>query len=81
MNEKFPSSEFHEGLSKTEQAQCFLNGAIDALKHDNLNSSLKLITHALMLVVQETKCTHSHWTNEKHGRFCTCGVQMWDAGD
>jgi len=70
-----------EYLSKPEMAAVSLRAAIDALGDQNIHSALRLTTSALSLLVQETKCTHSHWENEKHGRFCTCGVQMWDAGD
>jgi len=28
-----------------------------------------------------TPCNHAEYSNEKHGRFCYCGKQMWDAGD
>lgn len=26
-------------------------------------------------------CDHSQYRNAMHGRYCPCGVQMWDAGD
>lgn len=26
-------------------------------------------------------CTHEHYNARIHGRFCTCGAQMWDPGD
>lgn len=26
-------------------------------------------------------CTHEHWRSAVHGRRCTCGELMWDAGD
>ncbi len=26
-------------------------------------------------------CDHKQYNRTKHGRYCPCGVQMWDAGD
>lgn len=26
-------------------------------------------------------CTHEHWNFNEHGRRCTCGASMLDAGD
>ena len=31
--------------------------------------------------LEEARCDHAHWSFEKHGRICTCGKLMWDAGD
>lgn len=26
-------------------------------------------------------CDHKHWSMDKHGRRCTCGLLMFDPGD
>ncbi len=30
---------------------------------------------------ENTACNHRHYDSKKHGRHCTCGTVMWDAGD
>jgi hypothetical protein len=35
----------------------------------------------VLLTAIKLPCTHRHWDQARHGRYCDCGVLMVDPGD
>jgi len=64
--------------SREELESAYVQRELQLAKAIAKNTQLKAKVAKLEAVLN---CDHKQYDRTKHGRYCPCGTQMWDAGD